>query len=68
MQTACTNVQKCTMLPSAPLAELPVAPPVPRRLCVVAGPAKLAALRGAIAAVLVTDLVIDEPTALMLVS
>lgn len=35
----------------------------PRRLCVVAGEAKVAALRGAIAADLVTDLVVDEPTA-----
>ncbi|MBN9194716.1 MAG: sugar-binding transcriptional regulator, partial [Microbacterium sp.] len=35
----------------------------PRRLCVVAGEAKVAALRGAIAAGLVTDLVVDEPTA-----
>jgi len=34
---------------------------------VVAGPSKLEALRGAIAAGLVTDLVIDEPTALELV-
>jgi DNA-binding transcriptional regulator LsrR (DeoR family) len=41
---------------------------VPRRLCVVAGPAKLDALRGAIAARLITDLVIDEPTALALAS
>jgi deoxyribonucleoside regulator len=35
----------------------------PRRLCVAAGEAKVAALRGAIAAGLVTDLVVDEPTA-----
>ena len=36
---------------------------VPRRCCIVAGESKLASLRGAIAAGLVTDLVIDEGTA-----
>jgi len=40
---------------------------VPRRMCVVAGDAKLSAMRGAIAAGLVTDLVLDEPTAHALV-
>jgi deoxyribonucleoside regulator len=35
----------------------------PRRLCVAAGEAKATALRGAIAAGLVTDLVVDEPSA-----
>lgn len=39
----------------------------PRRLCVVAGEAKVTALRGALAAGLVTDLVVDEPTAHALV-
>jgi len=36
---------------------------VPRRICVVAGRAKVESLHGAIQAGLVTDLVIDEPTA-----
>ncbi|WP_094770484.1 sugar-binding transcriptional regulator [Microbacterium gorillae] len=40
---------------------------VPRRVCIVAGPAKLPALRGAIRARLVTDLVVDEATARALV-
>lgn len=39
---------------------------VPRRCCIVAGPAKLASLRGALAAGVVTDLVLDEGTARML--
>ncbi|WP_246150165.1 sugar-binding transcriptional regulator [Agromyces intestinalis] len=36
---------------------------VPRRVCVVAGRAKLPSLRGALAARLVTDLIVDEGTA-----
>lgn len=36
---------------------------VPRRLCIVAGESKLASLRGALAAELVTDLVVDDATA-----
>lgn len=36
---------------------------VPRRLCVVSGVSKLASLRGALRADLVTDLVVDEATA-----
>jgi DNA-binding transcriptional regulator LsrR (DeoR family) len=36
---------------------------VPRRLCVVSGVSKLASLRGALAAGLVTDLVVDEAVA-----
>jgi DNA-binding transcriptional regulator LsrR (DeoR family) len=40
---------------------------VPRRLCVVAGEAKLRPLLAAIRAGVVTDLVIDEPTARRLV-
>lgn len=39
----------------------------PRRVCVVAGTAKLQSLRGALAAGLVTDLVLDEPLARELV-
>lgn len=35
----------------------------PRRVCVVAGPAKLPALRGALQAQMITDLVVDETTA-----
>lgn len=35
---------------------------VPRRLCIVSGPAKAAALRGALNARLVTDLIVDEAT------
>lgn len=40
---------------------------VPRRCCIVAGESKVPSLRGAIAAGLVTDLVIDEGTARVLV-
>jgi deoxyribonucleoside regulator len=40
----------------------------PRRLCVVSGVSKLPALRGALAARLVTDLIIDEGTARALLS
>lgn len=40
----------------------------PRRVCVASGPAKVPSLRGAIAAGLITDLVIDEPTALALLA
>jgi DNA-binding transcriptional regulator LsrR (DeoR family) len=36
---------------------------VPRRICVVSGESKLASLRGALAAELITDLIIDEATA-----
>ncbi|MCC2033341.1 sugar-binding transcriptional regulator [Microbacterium allomyrinae] len=36
---------------------------VPRRVCVVSGVSKLASLQGALAARLVTDLVVDEPVA-----
>lgn len=36
---------------------------VPRRICIVSGEGKLASVRGALAAGLVTDLVIDEPSA-----
>lgn len=36
---------------------------VRRRICVVAGDAKIAGIRGALAAGLVTDLILDEPTA-----
>ncbi|MEV7693229.1 sugar-binding domain-containing protein [Microbacterium sp. NPDC089189] len=36
---------------------------VPRRICIVAGASKLASVRGALAAGLVTDLVIDAPSA-----
>jgi len=39
----------------------------PRRVCVVSGPAKLASLRGALAADLITDLIVDETTARELV-
>lgn len=39
----------------------------PRRICVVSGPAKLPSLRGALAAGLVTDLIVDETTARALV-
>lgn len=35
---------------------------VPRRLCIVSGPAKAAGLRGALNAGLVTDLIVDEAT------
>lgn len=40
----------------------------PRRLCVVAGASRLAALRGALAADLITDLIIDEGTARLLLA
>lgn len=36
---------------------------VPRRLCIVSGPSKAAALRGALKAELITDLIVDEATA-----
>ncbi|HBU43577.1 MAG TPA: transcriptional regulator, partial [Microbacterium sp.] len=36
---------------------------VPRRCCIVTGEAKIPSLRGALAAGLITDLVIDERTA-----
>ena len=39
----------------------------PRRICVVSGRAKLASLRGALAAGLITDLIVDEGTARALV-
>jgi deoxyribonucleoside regulator len=39
---------------------------VARRICVVSGKSKLQALRGALAAGLITDLIIDEPTAHLL--
>ncbi len=38
----------------------------PRRVCVVAGRAKAPSIRGALAAGLITDLIVDEPTALAL--
>ena len=41
---------------------------IPRRVCVVSSLSKLAALRGALAASLVTDLVVDEGVARALVS
>lgn len=40
---------------------------IPRRLCVVSGERRLEALRGAVAADLITDLIIDTPTARALV-
>jgi DNA-binding transcriptional regulator LsrR (DeoR family) len=40
---------------------------VPRRLCVISGVRKLEALKGALAAGLVSDLIIDEVTARALV-
>lgn len=40
----------------------------PRRICVVAGASKLPSLRGALAAGLVTDLIVDESTARALVA
>lgn len=40
---------------------------IPRRICVVSGRSKLLGLRGALAGGVVTDLVIDEPTARWLV-
>ena len=39
---------------------------VPRRLCVVSGVSKLISLRGALAAGLATDVVLDEATARLL--
>ncbi|MET4158887.1 sugar-binding domain-containing protein [Agromyces sp. PvR057] len=39
----------------------------PRRICVVSGRAKLASLRGALAADLITDLIVDEGTARALI-
>lgn len=41
---------------------------VPRRVCIASGRAKVPSLRGALAAGLVTDLVVDEPTAMALVA
>ena len=41
---------------------------VPRRICVVAGLSKLASVRGALSAGLITDLVVDEPLARALAS
>lgn len=41
---------------------------VPRRLCVISGTGKLRALRGALAGNLITDLVLDEGTALRLLN
>jgi DNA-binding transcriptional regulator LsrR (DeoR family) len=41
---------------------------VARRVCVVSGVQKLASLRGALAAVLVTDLILDESLAGALVA
>ena len=41
---------------------------VPRRVCVVSGPSKVHSLRGALAAGLITDLIVDEGTARALVS
>ena len=41
---------------------------VPRRVCVVSGPSKVHSLRGALAAELITDLIVDEGTARALVS
>jgi len=40
---------------------------IPRRLCVVSGHRRLEALKGALAAGLITDLIIDETTARALV-
>lgn len=39
----------------------------PRRVCIVSGRAKVPSLRGALTAGLVTDLIVDEPTAVALV-
>lgn len=39
---------------------------VPRRICIVSGEGKIASVRGALAAGLITDLVIDEPSARVL--
>jgi len=36
---------------------------VPRRVCIVSGPSKVHSLRGALAAGLITDLIVDEGTA-----
>ncbi|HEV7169037.1 MAG TPA: sugar-binding domain-containing protein, partial [Micrococcaceae bacterium] len=41
---------------------------VRRRICVVSGPSKINGLRGALAARLVTDLILDEATARRLVN
>jgi DNA-binding transcriptional regulator LsrR (DeoR family) len=41
---------------------------VPRRVCVVSGPSKVHSLRGALAAELITDLIVDEGTARALVA
>ena len=41
---------------------------VPRKLCVVSGISRLESLKGAIAANLITDLIIDETTARALAS
>lgn len=41
---------------------------VPRRVCIVSGPSKVHSLRGALAAGLLTDLVVDEGTARALVA
>jgi DNA-binding transcriptional regulator LsrR (DeoR family) len=40
---------------------------VPRRVCIVSGPSKVHSLRGALAARLITDLIVDEGTARALV-
>ena len=40
---------------------------VPRRVCIVSGPSKVHSLRGALAAGLITDLIVDEGTARALV-
>ena len=40
---------------------------IPRRLCIVSGVSKLASLRGALAAHIATDLIVDEATARALV-
>jgi hypothetical protein len=41
---------------------------VPRRVCIVSGPSKVHSLRGALAAGLITDLIVDEGTARALVA
>jgi DNA-binding transcriptional regulator LsrR (DeoR family) len=41
---------------------------VPRRVCIVSGPSKVHSLRGALAADLITDLIVDEGTARALVA
>ena len=40
---------------------------MPRRVCIVSGPSKVHSLRGALAAGLITDLIVDEGTARALV-